>query len=144
MALNIFKKTENGEAAKKAKKSAIKKTAEKDVEAKEIKTVKKEPKSRESQKGGYPIETLKIPYITEKAVNLSEKDFYVFKVSQKANKTAVKKAVEETYKVDVEKITMINTKGKKVGRGRMAGFKKGFRKALVKIKKGQKIEVMPK
>ncbi|MFA5742523.1 MAG: 50S ribosomal protein L23 [Candidatus Paceibacterota bacterium] len=147
MALNIFKKNTEKETviAGKVKKSAAKKAEEKKTEAKkEAKVVKNDSKKREAKKGGYAIGTIKSPYITEKAVNLTDKDIYVFRVDNDANKTAVKKAVEEIYKVDVEKVTMINTKGKKIGRGRMAGIKKGFRKALIKIKKGQKIEVMPK
>jgi large subunit ribosomal protein L23 len=147
MALNIFKKNTEKEtaAAKKAKEAAGKKPEEKKTEAKkEAKAVKSGSKNREAKKGGYAIGTIKSPYITEKAVNLADKDTYVFRIDNNANKTAVKKAVEEAYKVVVEKVTMINTRDKKVGRGRMSGVKKGFRKALVRIKEGQKIEVMPK
>lgn len=146
MALNIFKKnTEKGTvAAEKAKKPAGKKPEQKKTEVKEAKVVKSGSKGHEARKGGYDIGTIKNPYITEKAVNLADKDIYIFKIDNNANKTAVKKAVEEIYKVDVEKVTMINTKDKKIGRGRMSGVKKGFRKALVRIKEGQKIEVMPK
>lgn len=146
MALNIFKKdAEKREVSvQKAKKADGKKPEQKKTEVKEAGVVKGGLKKKEARKGGYDIGTIKFPYITEKAVNLAENDIYVFKVDSNANKTAVKKAVEEAYKVNVEKVTMINTRYKKIGRGRMAGVKKGIRKALVKIKEGQKIEVMPK
>ncbi len=145
MALNIFKKNTEKGTVSAGKKPAVKKAADKKTEAKkEAKAVRVDSKNREAKKGGFAIGTIKAPYITEKAVNLTNKDIYVFRIDKNANKTAVKKAVEEIYKVNVEKVTMINTKDKKIGRGRMAGFKRGFRKALVRIKEGQKIEVMPK
>ena len=147
MALNIFKKNteKNTAPAEKSKKPAEKKSGEKKpVAKKEAKVVKSDLKNHEAKKGGYAFGTIKSPYITEKAVSLTNKDTYVFRIDNNANKTAVKKAVEEAYKVDVEKVTMINTRDKKIGRGRMSGVKKGFRKALVRIKEGQKIEVMPK
>ncbi|MDD4624860.1 MAG: 50S ribosomal protein L23 [Candidatus Paceibacterota bacterium] len=142
MALNIFKKnTDKGVENKAEEKKAEK---GKKLAQKKAKDVKDGLKKGEAKNKGYEIGTIKIPYITEKAVSLSEKDIYVFKVDKNANKTSVKKAVEEAYKVDVEKVSMANAKRRKTGRGRLAGFKKGFKKAMVKIKKGQKIEVMPK
>ncbi|MFA5249356.1 MAG: 50S ribosomal protein L23 [Candidatus Paceibacterota bacterium] len=143
MALNIFKKeTQKGTGndpvkeieSKQEKKAAVKKVT------RGTKVVSKAP----GVKGGYVLGMVKAPYITEKAVNMNEKDYYVFRVASKANKTEVKKAIEDIYKVNVEKITIVNTSDKKVGRGKKAGIQKGFKKALVKIKSGQRIEVMAK
>jgi large subunit ribosomal protein L23 len=141
MALNIFKKnTKKG--AVKPKKEALKSVAKKTAK-KEGQDARVEKRSSQA-KGGYNLSAIKAPYITEKAVNLTDKNFYVFKVEGGSNKIEIKKAVEAMYKVDVERVTIINTPEKKVGRGRMAGTQRGFKKALVRIKDGQKIEVMPK
>jgi large subunit ribosomal protein L23 len=141
MALNILKKnTKKG--AVKPKKEALKSVAKKTAK-KEGQDARVEKRSSQA-KGGYNLSAIKAPYITEKAVNLTDKNFYVFKVEGGSNKIEIKKAVEAMYKVDVERVTIINTPEKKVGRGRMAGTQRGFKKALVRIKDGQKIEVMPK
>ncbi|MFA5746673.1 MAG: 50S ribosomal protein L23 [Candidatus Paceibacterota bacterium] len=142
MALNIFNKNTKKGAAK-PKKEAVKSEAKKAALKKEAQAPKTEKRSGNA-KGTYALGTVKMPYITEKAVNLTDKNFYVFKVDGSSNKIEIKKAVEDMYKVDVERITIINTPEKKVGRGRTAGMQKGFKKALVRIKDGQKIEVMPK
>jgi len=142
MALNIFKKnTEKGAA--KPKKEPAKREVKKAAPKKEGQAAKVEKKSGQAN-GGYNLSAIKAPYITEKAVNLTDRNFYVFKVDGASNKIEVKKAVEAMYKVDVERVAMINTPDKKVGRGRMAGTQRGFKKALVRIKDGQKIEIMPK
>lgn len=141
MALNIFNQNTKKGAAKSGKKS---------LKAEEKKTAqKKEPaqkaeKKADKSKASYVLGTVKIPHITEKAVNLTDKNFYVFKVGGNSNKIEIKRAVEAMYNVDVEKVTIVNTADKKVGRGRKAGIQRGFKKALVRIKDGQKIEVMPK
>ena len=84
------------------------------------------------------------PHITEKATDLTKKNQYVFKIEKEVNKNEVKKAVEEIYKVDVIDIKIINTPAKRRRFGRISGWKKGFKKAIVKIKEGQKIELFPK
>ncbi|MEF8847099.1 MAG: 50S ribosomal protein L23 [Candidatus Paceibacterota bacterium] len=84
------------------------------------------------------------PHITEKATELAQKNQYVFKVNPKANKTEVKKAVEQTYDVDVKKVRAMNAPRKKRRKGRIEGYKKGFKKAIVKIREDQKIEIMPR
>jgi len=111
--------------------------AKKEVAKKE--TVKKENKEVLST-GKWNI--LKSPCITEKAVNMSAQgNFYVFHVSTDANKVEIKKAVEEKYKVNVLDIRTINIPRKKLVRGKTTGFKSGYKKAIVKVKEGQKIEV---
>lgn len=125
MALNIFKK----EKEVKAKKTVTKKE-----------TVKKENKEV-SVNAKWNI--LKSPCITEKAVNMaSQGNFYVFHVSSDANKVEIKKAVEEKYKVDVLDVRTINIPRKRTVRGKIEGFRPGFKKAVIKVKEGQKIEVV--
>jgi large subunit ribosomal protein L23 len=84
------------------------------------------------------------PLITEKATKLAEKNQYVFRVEKKANKNEIKKEIENLYKVKVIDVKIINVPAKERRFGRISGWKKGFKKAIVKIKEGQKIEVLPK
>lgn len=85
-----------------------------------------------------------VPHVTEKATKLAEKNQYIFKVASKANKNEVKKAVEDLYKVKVLDVKIINVPAKRRQVGRISGWKKGYKKAIVKIKEGQKIEIFPK
>ena len=108
---------------------------------------KKEKLSSTSGKKEYSNlgwKVLKSPQITEKATFLAEKNQYVFKISSEANKTEVKKAVEGIYKVDVSAVKIIKIPAKKRKVGKVSGWKKGYKKAIVKIKSGQKIELLPR
>jgi len=87
---------------------------------------------------------LKTPHITEKAVDLAEKNQYIFKVFKRANKEDLKKAIKEVYGVDVSKVRIIRIPSKRRRLGRSLGEKKGYKKAIVTLKKGQKIEVLPR
>ena len=84
------------------------------------------------------------PQITEKATALAQKNQYVFKIFPKANKTEIKKVIEDLYKVEVLNIKIINVPKKRRRSGKISGWKKGYKKAIVKIKEGQKIEVLPR
>jgi len=87
---------------------------------------------------------LKSPHVTEKAAVLAEWNQYVFEVTPESNKIEVKKAIEDLYGIDVEQIRIVNIPRKiRIFRGKK-GWKHGYKKAIVKIKKGQKIEVLPR
>ncbi|MBI2507000.1 MAG: 50S ribosomal protein L23 [Candidatus Niyogibacteria bacterium] len=84
---------------------------------------------------------LRSPKITEKSsLFASESGVYVFRVAQGASKHEIKKAVEELYGVKVEQTRVINMPARLRSFGRKSGFRPGYRKALVKLAKGQKIE----
>ncbi len=85
---------------------------------------------------------LRRPKITEKAAVLAESNFYVFELEPTANKIEVKKAIKDYFNVDVEKVTIINLPRKKVQKGKIVGYKGGCKKAIVKVKKGQKIDII--
>jgi len=87
------------------------------------------------------VKILKSPHITEKATILAERSKYVFRVDRMANKIDVKKAIKALYGVDVISVNIINIKPKKRRMGRFMGKKPGFKKAIVKIKKDQKIDI---
>ena len=144
-AFNIFKK----------KKTEAKKTKEKPnlspVEAPEIKekpkpekAEKKEIKIQKGKRSDFAWRILKKPHITEQATNLAERNQYVFEVYPKANKVEIKKAIEDIYGVDVVSVKVINIPQKRRRLGRIQGWRTGYKKAIARVKAGQKIEVMPR
>ena len=81
------------------------------------------------------------PVVTEKSTNLSELNKIVFKVHQNANKKNIKKSIEKLFKVNVIKVNIVNKKTRiKVSRGKKIK-KKGYKKAIVTLKKGQNIDL---
>lgn len=91
---------------------------------------------------------IKEPHITEKANFLADQNKYVFKVFSKANKIEIKKIIEALYGVKVEKVHLIHSSPKKRRLGRSEGWrhglKRGFKKAIITLAKGEKIELLPK
>lgn len=81
------------------------------------------------------------PIISEKSMNLTKADFYTFEVGKYATKTKILKIIKDKFKVEVLSVKMINTaKKKKMQRSRRGYFVvPSFKKAIVKIKSGQKI-----
>lgn len=86
-------------------------------------------------------EVLIKPVVTEKSMDLSAQGKYFFEVGKKSNKNEIKKAVQDTYKVDVISVNVSNRKPKKRRYGRTTGLKPGFKVAVVTLKKDQKIEL---
>ncbi len=130
-----------------------KKTEKPKVKAKEkpVEKVKTEkpveeqtPKVRKEVIIGEANLSIKAPHVTEKATDLVKNNQYVFKVFPRANKTEVKKAIENIFGVDVISVRIINVPKKKRRLGKIEGFRTGYKKAIVKIKEGQKIEVLPR
>ena len=81
------------------------------------------------------------PVVTEKSTNLSELNKIVFKVPDGANKKNLKKNIEKIFKVNVTKINIINKQSrKKITRGRKVKVK-GYKKAIITLKKGQTIDL---
>ena len=81
------------------------------------------------------------PIVTEKSTNISEQNKIVFKVPEKANKKNLKTTVEKIFKVNVTKVNIINKKNRiKVTRGKKVKIK-GFKKAIITLKKGQSIDL---
>jgi large subunit ribosomal protein L23 len=78
-------------------------------------------------------------HLSEKSNLLSTTGRYVFRVSKKANKLEVKKAIETVYDVHVTDVNMINTKGKVRRSGRAVGKTSDWKKAYVTLKEGEKI-----
>ncbi|MCI5892643.1 MAG: 50S ribosomal protein L23 [Clostridiales bacterium] len=73
------------------------------------------------------------PIITEKSMDQTADKKYTFEVAKNANKIEIKKAVEEIFKVEVEKVTTINYKGKPKRQGVFVGKRADWKKAVVKL-----------
>jgi len=81
------------------------------------------------------------PVVTEKSTNLSEQNKITFRVTKKANKKNLKKNIEKIFKVNVTKINIINKKTRnKLTRGKKVKIK-GYKKAIITLKKGQNIDL---
>ena len=81
------------------------------------------------------------PLVTEKTTNLSEQNKISFKVHSKANKKNIKTNIEKIFKVNVTKVNIINKKSRiKSTRGKRVRVK-GYKKAIITLKKGQNIDL---
>jgi large subunit ribosomal protein L23 len=148
-----IKKTEKPRIEKISKKPVSKKIEKpaftKEIEGKKKEKIQKKAVQKPSlhryskhYEQGYQV--LKSVHITEKATELAEKNQYIFKVFENANKQEIKKVVESIYNVDVVSVRTINIHRKRKRLGKSTGWKQGYKKAIVKIKKGQEIEILPR
>ena len=80
-----------------------------------------------------PRDIIKRPVITEASMDAISEKKYTFEVDVRANKTEVKDAVEAIFGVKVEKVNVMNYKGKFKRMGKHAGYTNRRRKAIVKL-----------
>tara|TARA_B100000941_G_C28482194_1_gene542839 strand:+ start:887 stop:1183 length:297 start_codon:yes stop_codon:yes gene_type:complete len=81
------------------------------------------------------------PIVTEKSTNQSQFGKVIFKVPRSSNKISIKKSIEKIFKVNVTKVNIINKQNiVKLSRGKKIK-KKGYKKAIVTLKKGQSIDL---
>ncbi len=85
---------------------------------------------------------VKQPWVTERSTSLGTMGKYVFVVKKGASKPEIKKAIKAIYKVDVADVNVVNRppKRKRFGGG-LKGTQEGYRKAIVTLKEGQKIDI---
>ena len=81
---------------------------------------------------------IKRPIITEQSMDQVADRKYTFEVAKGANKIEIKKAVEEVFGVEVEKVTTMNYIGKPKRQGVFQGKRADWKKAVVKLKEGSK------
>ena len=81
------------------------------------------------------------PIISEKTTELMEGNKYAFKVSMKANKQVVSKAIHDIFGVRPENINIMRVRGKKRRLRFQYGNKAAWKKAIVTLKPGDKIEI---
>lgn len=82
------------------------------------------------------------PVVSERTTYLNEMNKYVFVVQKTANKIEIKQAVEKLFNVKVDKINIVNVQGKRKRRRFKIGKRPDWKKAIVTLQEGQKIELM--
>lgn len=87
------------------------------------------------------LDVIVSPLITERSMVLAQGGKYTFVVTKQATKQQVKKAVEKLFNVHVEHISTVVTKGRtvRVGKRREEVHLQPMKKAVVSVKKGEKI-----
>ncbi len=86
-------------------------------------------------------EVLRFPLITEKTTILQSQRKYAFEVAREANKQQVREAVETVFKINVAKVNMMMVPGKQHRVGRRQVLGPSWKKAIVTLKPGDKIEL---
>ena len=142
--LDVFKKKKKEK--KKAKKPPKLKKKE-EIKEPALEEIAPPLKAKKAKKKDFSeaYRTLKGAHITEKATDLGKENKYVFKVFPNTNKIEVKKAVQDLYGVEVLDVNIINIhqKSKRLAGRRGAGHKSGYKKAIVTLAEGEKIELLP-
>ncbi|HHE39014.1 MAG TPA: 50S ribosomal protein L23 [Candidatus Cloacimonetes bacterium] len=88
----------------------------------------------------YEREIIIAPMVTEKTTSLNNiNNSYTFRVSINANKIEIKKAVEKIFNVNVLAVNTIRQRGKIKRMGRNSGKRADWKKAIIKLKQGDKI-----
>lgn len=113
------------------------------------KTTAKEEKAQESQKAAKQFtdeeraafaKVILRPRVTEKSSRYAAERTYVFDVRPHATKRMIKTTIEKMHNVGVVMVRTIRIPRKRRARGKLEGWKQGYKKALVKVKVGQTIE----
>lgn len=88
-----------------------------------------------------PRQVLIAPVVSEKSYSLITENKYSFRVHEKAHKTQIRQAVEELFEVKVEGVNIVKVRPKPKRRGLHKGTKPGWKKAIVQLREGDKIEI---
>jgi large subunit ribosomal protein L23 len=88
-----------------------------------------------------PHQVLIAPVVSEKSYSLINENKYSFRVHDKAHKTQIRQAVEELFDVKVEGVNIVKVQPKPKRRGFHKGKKPGWKKAIVELREGDKIEI---
>jgi len=86
-------------------------------------------------------EVLRRPLITEKSTVLQMENKYAFEVAGEASKPQIKQAVEKAFKVKVTDVNVMMVPGKRRRLGRRMVSRPSWKKAIVTLKAGDKIEL---
>jgi large subunit ribosomal protein L23 len=88
-----------------------------------------------------PRQILLAPVVSEKSYSLIADNMYSFKVHPKAHKTQIRQAVEELFDVKVERVNVLKVPPKPKRRGLYTGTRRGWKKAVVRLREGDKIDI---
>ncbi len=89
----------------------------------------------------HPAEVLIRPVVSEKSYHQITENRYTFRVHQDAHKTQVRQAVEELFDVKVVGVNIVKMPAKPKRRGMFRGTRPGWKKAIVELRPGDKIEI---
>ncbi len=81
------------------------------------------------------------PIVSEKSYHGSVHGVYTFRVHEDAHKTQIRQAVEELFEVNVTRVNIVKVQPKPKRRGQIKGTRQGWKKAIVRLKPGETIEV---
>ncbi|HEX5449507.1 MAG TPA: 50S ribosomal protein L23 [Gaiellaceae bacterium] len=86
-------------------------------------------------------QVLLAPIISEKSYEASTTGQYTFKVHQDAHKTQIRQAVEDLFEVTVTRVNVVKVAAKPKRRGQHRGMRPGWKKAVVTLQPGDRIEI---
>ena len=89
----------------------------------------------------HPAEVLIRPVVSEKSYHQVTENRYTFRVHKDAHKTQIRQAVEELFDVTVVGVNVVKVPAKPKRRGLYRGTRPGWKKAIVELKAGDKIEI---
>ena len=131
------------EAEKEAKKSVAKKPAakKKTTPKAKAKTETKKQKKAAQIVSKKATHALLGPVVSEKSAQLSDRGVIVFRVADDANKVEIRNAFRELYKVTPVRVNVMKVRGSQVRFGRMRGRTKDYKKAMITLPKGTRIDI---
>jgi large subunit ribosomal protein L23 len=129
--MGLFKKNKKREEEKPKLEDTSEKEVETSTSALEL------PKGEDARSYGMILS----PHITEKGTIMESLGKYIFKVASKANKSEIKKAIEKLYEVRVRSVNILRMPSKFRQVGKYEGKRPGFKKAIVTLEKGERIEI---
>ena len=91
-----------------------------------------------------PRDVIMKPLISEKSYDLTNQRKYTFKVDKRSTKPQIRQAIEEIFNVGVTDVNTLNMQGKMKRQGWARGRRPDWKKAIVTLAKGQKLEVKTK
>ena len=88
-----------------------------------------------------PRQVVIAPVVSEKSYSLIEDNKYSFRVHPRAHKTQIRQAVEQLFDVKVERVNIVKVQSKPKRRGLYRGRRPGWKKAVVQLRAGDRIEI---
>lgn len=90
-----------------------------------------------------PYRVVRRPHVSEKTTDLIQNhNTYVFEVDLDATKTDIRDAISKIWDVRIESIRIVNVRGKARRMGRISGYSRSWKKAIVKLHEGDGIDVL--
>ena len=100
-------------------------------------------RSRIPQATMEPYRVIRKPHVSEKTTDLIQNyNTYVFEVDPEATKTDIREAISRIWNVTVKSIRIVNVRGKARRMGRISGYSRSWKKAIVRLAEGQGIEAL--